>query len=1408
MVTQATIDVDKVTDGAATRAIGDVITSTITISNYTLNFQENLNGPTAFGDWTVLNGTVSLGQNAGGTQNGFVFENTGAKIGRPIPITFAGGAVVTRFDVVSFQSEYGMGTSADGDFEIKIYEGTSEAGTLVGTFAANALTDTPVTTNDVYMTIERIDTDADNRVMLQMFTRELNEPTFDFSDPVPTTPAGTTRTWTVDSGNATPTSGTGDINLTGLTTPNIGANSNVVITVMDTVTAAGVYENTASATGTELSASQPFNATGQAVTVGAAATSLVECTGANNIHSKQVNLTGIGHNIPATESTRFSIYSTEALALAGGNGDVLEMGTIVGDGTDPQTIENGTAHDTSPLVASTQYWYKLRHFDDITPTANVIGESGVCTFTTRAADDENFIVCFDEGPNPASRTATLAAIRFGEDDFPGPGNVSVYIRWEVSLSPTGPWTLANLLDLSGNPEANPSYSPNATGGLSRTFGGLDHNTVYYSRATIGRDGATGDIETVNCGPLAITDDRPNPVCTSASNITETTATVSATADDTENGGFGSYQNGDTVNLYTSLTAGGPWTLAGTETVNLDPEVAIEASVPFNLTGLTPDTDYFYAFEISETVESGGSFWDSRPDGCATPFHTLAPPVGDPSVTKTTVAPDPVTNPAVFVSTVVVTMANFGGSVDVSDPIPATPAGTTRSWTSTGDATGSAGAGTGDITETLVFADAGTHTYTITDTVTEGGDYQNTVSIDGGPDVTGGDPVPVPDPEPPVGDPPTEEPWGNAKCKNSVSLCSQVNITQMCNTAGADPVPVLLVTVASSDGDVIPTDSTEFPAEAGTDAFGIMGFMRSYYTDTNGVYLQPQPTQVGICNPTPQVGIEIAFAPLGCVTNAAGEVTGKVFTAETAADEDGGAVTYRMISISTDGTVTDPYTGEWSNCPTDQGIRATETAVVGCANGQTVIERRTAYFDADDGQFIAEVKGWDDGTGVVLVQPAGFAYGECVVAAIDDVEHTETVESGCVSGVDWTRVTTKTYTAGVLTDTTVVYRDQAGTDQAAQPALWTLGACEYIADDTVDYGGVTEICIENPANTFSNAYSRTVRRRTVSGLGVVSIVSSTEYSVDGVNWSVTVPTGTIAVGVCPINASTRSTNQVTEAGCADGVPYSRITSSVYNDGVLESSNTVYVDSDEVVSVVTPTNFTLGACPVDDAAIHEIEYTSSIPACVENPAGNFTQWYVRQRETFDWLNGGVTLQDVANEWSSDGVTWTPTAPAGTITMGQCSVDIDQGIRSRMTSVIGCADGVPYERRHVQSYDANTGLATAAGQDFYVNSAGTIVIAPPVNFRLGECVADASTYTTTVQDVAATLTIAPATDLISWTVRNRSSTTGTIQVNSGAVLVMDAGETISSGDIEEEGGTLSDTVALVAGNGIFRVTVMRRD
>lgn len=130
----------------------------------------------------------------------------------------------------------------------------------------------------------------------------------------------------------------------------------------------------------------------------------------------------------------------------------------------------------------------------------------------------------------------------------------------------------------------------------------------------------------------------------------------------------------------------------------------------------------------------------------------------------------------------------------------------------------------------------------------------------------------------------------------VKLCSITGVTLLrdCDTNE----PILLVHVATSDGDVIPVTSTEFPAGAGAGVFSVMGFYRSYYASTDGAYLSPQPTN--ICLPSSAGKIEIVCR----CDDTDGDGVGDISYKEIVKIDDAGTVT---LLATYNRTMTAPYT---------------------------------------------------------------------------------------------------------------------------------------------------------------------------------------------------------------------------------------------------------------------------------------------------------------------------------------------------------------------------------------------------------------------------------------------------------------------------------------------------------------------
>ena len=74
-----------------------------------------------------------------------------------------------------------------------------------------------------------------------------------------------------------------------------------------------------------------------------------------------------------------------------------------------------------------------------------------------------------------------------------------------------------------------------------------------------------------------------------------------------------------------------------------------------------------------------------------------------------------------------------------------------------------------------------------------------------------------------------------------------------------------------------------------------------------------PVHASVCNwDEMELGIEAGLAPLGCVRDGQGNVTGKVFLCKTM-DEETGAVTWQNFLVSLTGGAPTPYTGPFEDC---------------------------------------------------------------------------------------------------------------------------------------------------------------------------------------------------------------------------------------------------------------------------------------------------------------------------------------------------------------------------------------------------------------------------------------------------------------------------------------------------------------
>ena len=800
------------------------------------------------------------------------------------------------------------------------------------------------------------------------------------------------------------------------------------------------------------------------------------------VHATQFTISGTADNVPATSKIHMAWSTTPT-------GPWNYSSGVDGDNTVGQVHTNtwgryqpGPPVDPQP---NTLYYYKTVVSSD--GLATIDSEGPNCQLTTRAAGDENYLAC----GTPSFQRFGLssrkeAEIKIEADDLPVMFSNN-RILTEIATSPTGPWVTANIINaFNGISVVNPrQYTANSTGSGGAGTASLegirlpDVNTEYWIRHTLTDQNNVVE-QIIECGSWR-TADHYNMICGGTDNITETSASVSANVhtDYTDPNQYNSESDWtpDEFTVRYGTTPGGPYpNVLGPQT---------DGDGPIMFTGLTPSTDYYYTIEYVD--KEPGTTQDqviSVSPECT--FRTLTPPL--PIVTTTKVTdPGPYTVGVPIHS--VVTVTNTGNTaavgVTVVDPIPATPAGTTRAFTATetGGVTGFTAAGTTGINDTVDIPAGGVLTYDINDTTTQAGTYQNIVTttcptcVDTTPkDIPGGDPTPV--------DPPVEPPVSASLCRTDVvKLCTIGHPVKMCSNG----TPVLFFAVAGSDGDLIPTTSTEFTAPAGMGAFSTIGFVRSYYTDLRGNVLAPQPTVVTAECTTVKIDPEIVCLvpngspagtqPLSGVVvydisvnppTAAYYIGNTDVTATHTQTNCANNQDYEVIETCQQATANpaQKYTRvDWfekSNLTTpiqtlylDQttglysatvpaGVEPCKSVNIGlgndleylCVNGETWTHRRFAYYDATTGQQLVVVDGFFNPQGVEqATRPLGAVAGPCVAPVVDIEE-----QVFCLAGVPTIRKSSTNTATGVSTITWTTVTGTVVTPSQLEINAATFGAC--------------------------------------------------------------------------------------------------------------------------------------------------------------------------------------------------------------------------------------------------------------------------------------------------------------------------------------------------------------------------------
>lgn len=275
----------------------------------------------------------------------------------------------------------------------------------------------------------------------------------------------------------------------------------------------------------------------------------------------------------------------------------------------------------------------------------------------------------------------------------------------------------------------------------------------------------------------------------------------------------------------------------------------------------------------------------------------------------------------------------------------------------------------------------------------------------------------------------------------------------------------------------------------------------------------------------------------------------------------------------------------------------------------------------------------NGVDVVGTVPNPAHFGDCPETEETDVTYTNWLPV-CINNAQWYVGEKVSVVNSTGTDTlTKVYKQGAdGVPTETQPlGIQIDGYCATPSRDG-EVGCLTDFT--NPANPIQ----RPVRIVDTDG-------TITYEEADGTAITLTT-TQAVTQGDCEAVTVTESV----EAGCANGVPYTRRRNVFRN----ASGQTVvvavgYFDSANTETTTAPAGFTLGACVAADVE-NDLVYSNALEICVED-GGLRTTWFIRQSEIWDNVAGTSIPQNT--EYSIDGNTWTTTVPTGAITAGACSI-----------------------------------------------------------------------------------------------------------------------------------------------------------
>ena len=690
-------------------------------------------------------------------------------------------------------------------------------------------------------------------------------PTVSVLDPIPVAPPGTTRVFSsVATGGATGNAPTGVSGINDTLT--IPAGGQVVYTITDTPTQPGTYQNIATVNGVPTTGGPPTavsaSVTITKVTFGPAVRTigvpiLSDVTISNTSPGSQSGV-GVSDPLPAGVTRTWTVTTTgpavSPVYPASGVGAILFTGRIF------------------PAGSTVTF-----HITDITTLAAGYVNSASLT-----------------GPVPATvsgQTVTVSAATFpiltltkvtagAPNRFVGDVIVSTATVGNVGTAPATGVAFADIS--SGTATVSRVWTSVMSGGATGSAGaGIGNilealnippggSVVYTVSDTVLTAGsyqndAFADALSSSGGGVSILDFSG---CNPATLITDTTATLNGTV--------------STLSIATNKSRFRWGTVSGGPYPNTTPlqSIAPGGSYSAAVTGLPAGVPIFFVTEITDVTGTTILFTQGIETECS--FATLV----SANVTATKIGSAAPVNVGVpIVSTL--TVANSGGvtstGVIVSDPLPAN---TSRTWTAVvaGGTTGGALSGVGAILETITLPPGASKVYTITDTVSVAGNYQNiaTITPPVGPPIVVTGPGPIIVSNPAISDPQiTKNTLGGSPRVPGDTIISVIVLSNLAPAATLpytgsflDPIPANVtsrtytsVATGGSTGNTVAgagaiADIVTMPVN-GTITYTISDIVTNPGTYQNLATLETRPTVGGavivISSPIPPSGM----SALGC-----------------------------------------------------------------------------------------------------------------------------------------------------------------------------------------------------------------------------------------------------------------------------------------------------------------------------------------------------------------------------------------------------------------------------------------------------------------------------------------------------------------------------------------------------------------